>query len=191
MTPQRLRYKLRKIREMGGELSEESGELNLVPYLDIVMNLIMFLLATVTFSATLGNININLPTAAVATPTPDTQQRPELNLTVSITEKGFSIATSGAVLYRGFALTDQGVVQNSSELPTLAMTTDAKGQPQLDFAGLSRALRQIKDRYPTEDRALLTATPQTPYELVVQTMDAMREDGRPLFPAVLLLAGVN
>lgn len=190
MSPQRLRAKLRRIREAGEEMAEESGELNLVPYLDIVMNLIMFLLATVTFSATLGNININLPTAAVASPGQEAP-KPELNLTVSISDKGFTLATSGAVLYQGFSITDQGVVQTTSELPTLPMGRDDKGQPRLDFAGLSKVLRQIKERYPDEERALLTATPQTPYDLVVQTMDAMREDGKPLFPSVLLLAGVN
>ena len=64
MTIQRLRFRLRKLREHGEELREEGGEINLVPYLDIVMNLIMFLLATVTFSASLSSININLPTSS-------------------------------------------------------------------------------------------------------------------------------
>jgi biopolymer transport protein TolR len=67
MTIQRLRFRLRKLREHGEELAEESGEINLVPYLDIVMNLIMFLLATITFQASLASININLPTSSQVT----------------------------------------------------------------------------------------------------------------------------
>ncbi len=195
MTIQRLRFRLRKLRALGEELHEESGELNLVPYLDIIMNIIMFLLATVTFSATLTSINVNLPTALTATPSQvDAPPKPELNLTVSVTEKGFTIATSGAVLFRGFRL-DAGadaasppsVVQTTSELPTLPLVS---GQP--DLTGLSRALGQIKERYPTEERAILTASPQVPYELLVHTMDAMRSaDGKLLFPSVLLGAGVN
>ena len=195
MTIQRLRFRLRKLRALGEELHEESGELNLVPYLDIIMNIIMFLLATVTFSATLTSINVNLPTALTATPSQtDAPPKPELNLTVSVTEKGFTIATSGAVLFRGFRL-DAGadaasppsVVQTTSELPTLPLVS---GQP--DLTGLSRALGQIKERYPTEERAILTASPQIPYELLVHTMDAMRSaDGKLLFPSVLLGAGVN
>lgn len=195
MTIQRLRFRLRKLRALGEELHEESGELNLVPYLDIIMNIIMFLLATVTFSATLTSINVNLPTALTATPSQvDTPPKPELNLTVSVTEKGFTIATSGAVLFRGFRL-DAGadaagppnVVQTTNELPTLPLVS---GQP--DLTGLSRALGQIKERYPTEERAILTASPQIPYELLVHTMDAMRSaDGKLLFPSVLLGAGVN
>ena len=193
MTIQRLRFRLRKLRALGEELHEESGELNLVPYLDIVMNLIMFLLATVTFSATLTSINVNLPTALTAAPSPsETPPPPDLNLTVSVTEKGFTIATSGAVLFRGFRLESPGpgqtaVVQTTSELPTLPLLG---GQP--DLVGLGRALVQIKDRYPTEERAILTASPQIPYELLVHTMDAMRSaEGKLLFPSVLLGAGVN
>jgi biopolymer transport protein ExbD len=182
----KMRAAMRRVREQGEEMMEESGELNLVPYLDIIMNIIMFLLATVTFQAALANINITLPTAAVATQVP-AAPKPELNLTVSISDKGYTIATSGAVLYRGFRLTPEGVVQTSSELPTLPLSGG-----QLDTEGLSRALAEIKDRFPEEERVILTASPQTPYELVVKTMDAMRDyNGRVLFPGVLLGAGVQ
>lgn len=192
MTIQRLRFRLRKLRALGEELQEESGELNLVPYLDIIMNIIMFLLATVTFSATLTSINVNLPTAiSVASSQAETPPKQELNLTVSVTDKGFTIATSGAVLFRGFRLEagadGPSVVQTTNELPTLPLSG---GQP--DLAGLSRALVQIKERYPAEERAILTASPQIPYELLVHTMDAMRSaEGKVLFPSVLLGAGVN
>jgi hypothetical protein len=92
------------------------------------------------------------------------------------------------VLYRGFVLTATGVQQQSSELPTLPLR-DAKH----DTGELAKQLAQIKERFPDEERAILTATPQIPYDLVVQTMDAMRQgpDGKILFPGVLLGAGVN
>ncbi|MBL9004977.1 MAG: biopolymer transporter ExbD [Myxococcales bacterium] len=182
----RLRASLRRIREQGEEQLEDSGELNLVPYLDIVMNIIMFLLATVQFQAMLANINITLPTAALTTET-TSAPKPELNLTVSISDAGYTLATSGSVLYRGFRLTAEGVVQTTSELPTLP-----KAANQLDLDGLSQILSEIKDRFPDEERAVLTASPQIPYEQVVKTMDAMREwKGRVLFPGVLLSAGVQ
>lgn len=190
MTLQRLRFKLRKVRALGEELSEESGELNLVPYLDIIMNIIMFLLATVTFAASMGNINLTLPTAAPLTTLHSPEQkppRPELNLTVSISDRGFTIATSGAVLYQGFQFVPEGLSQTTRELPTLPLNGG-----QYDFAALTRALGQIKDHYPDEDRAVITASPQISYELLVNTMDAMRESGgRVLFPGVLLGAGLN
>jgi len=195
MTIQRLRFRLRKLREHGEELSEESVELNLVPYLDIIMNIIMFLLATITFQASLASININLPTASVVTATTSTPPRPELNLTVSITDKGFTLATSGAVLFRGFVLSAQGVQQTSTELPTVPLAADGKH----DLVALTKLLVQLKSFYPDEERAIITATPQIPYELLVATMDAMRQQAgatagaepQVLFPGVLLGAGVN
>lgn len=79
------------------------------------------------------------------------------------------------------------MVQTSSELPTLP-----KAATGLDVDALSQILSEIKDRFPDEDRAVLTASPQIPYEQVVKTMDAMREwKGRALFPGVLLSAGVQ
>ena len=195
MTIQRLRFRLRKLREHGEELREEGGEINLVPYLDIVMNLLMFLLATVTFSASLSSININLPTSSTQVASAsEAPPKPELNLTVSITEKGYTLATSGAVLFRGFSLTAQGVAQTTIELPTVPLMADGKH----DLAALTQLLLQFKALYPDEDRAIITVTPQIPYELLVATMDAMRqsaatgsEEHKLLFPGVLLGAGVN
>lgn len=111
--------------------------------------------------------------------------KPELNLTVLISDRGYTLATSGAVLYRGFVLSPEGIAQTSSELPTLPLVGG-----QYDLAGLTRTLQQIKQRYPEEERAIVTATPQVSYELLVQTMDAMRmAEGKLLFPGVLLGAG--
>lgn len=191
MTIVRLRFRLRKLREHGEELLEETGELNLIPYLDIVMNIIMFLLATVTFQATLSSININLPTSTHAPSLHAAPQKPDLNLTVSITDRGFTLATSGSVLYRGFSMSEEGVQQNSNELPTVALAADGKH----DLSQLTQLLLRVKTIYPAEERAIITATPQIPYELVISTMDAMRQTAGPdpkvLFPGVLLGAGVN
>src|SRR5947209_9723713 len=144
MTPQRLRTKLRKIRERGEEMAEEGGELNLVPYLDIVTNVIMFMLATTTFAAALGDINVSSPTTtnAVAATT-DTPPEPknELNLTVSISDKGFTIAASGAVLYQGFSLDATGIHEPGMELPTIPK--NAKGEYDYDL--LSKKMQEIKN----------------------------------------------
>ena len=61
------------------------------------------------------------------------------------------------------------------------------------MAALAQILVQLKNTYPDEERAIITATPQIPYELLVSTMDAMRQtagpDPKTLFPGVLLGAG--
>ena len=81
MTPQRLRSKLRKIRNMGEDAGEEGGELNIIPYLDIVVNIIMFMLATTSFAAALGDINVAQPTSsnAVSATPPDDTPKNDLN----------------------------------------------------------------------------------------------------------------
>src|SRR5438552_13115519 len=106
-------------------MAEEGGELNLIPYLDIVTNVIMFMLATTTFAAALGDINVSSPTTSppgvtVQQPPPD-EPKNDLNLTVSISDKGFTIAASGAVLYQGFSFDASGnLVQPPAQtLPTI------------------------------------------------------------------------
>ena len=51
-----------KRREEDIETEErEGGELNLVPYLDIIPNVVLFLLASVTTGLVLGTVNSSLP----------------------------------------------------------------------------------------------------------------------------------
>ena len=68
LTAHQVRNKQRAaVRRREDDVEEDeitSGELNLIPYLDIVTNIVMFLLATVTFQAVTGNINVNTPTRA-------------------------------------------------------------------------------------------------------------------------------
>ena len=59
-----------------------------------------------------------------------------------------------------------------------------------------RGAASVQDSMPARNHqansAVLSASPEIPYEQVVKTMDAMRErGGRPLFPGVLLSAGVQ
>lgn len=208
MTPQRLRTKLRKIREQADELAEEGGELNLVPYLDIVTNVIMFLLATITFAAALGDINVSSPTTASAAQLqnqPPPEPKNELNLTVSVSDKGFTIAASGAVLYSGFSIDAAGNLQQpaGATLPTIPK----KGN-DFDYDGLARAMTQIKSS-PTaknETKVIVNANPEVVYDVIVQVLDACRGKSIPVpdpdhpgkmmegyerFGDVLLSAGLN
>ena len=208
MTPGRLRTKLRKIREQAEEMQEEGGELNLVPYLDIVTNVIMFMLATATFAAALGDINVSSPTTATPAqlanqPPPEPKQ--DLNLTVSISDKGFIIAASGAVLYSGFSFDSAG---NLAPSPTGTLPTIPKKGNEFDYDGLARAMAMIKAT-PTakaETKVIVNANPEIVYDVVVQVLDACRGKSIPVpdpdhpgkmmegyerFGDVLLSAGLN
>jgi biopolymer transport protein TolR len=194
MTPQRLRTKLRKIREHGEEMAEEGGELNLVPYLDIVTNVIMFMLATTTFAAALGDINISTPgyardTALAEEPPPD-KPKNELNLTVNVGATGFTILTSGTKLFQGFSFDPSGSLKNDGT----ALPTIPKKGAEYDYDFLARKMQEIKNVPDAKDetKVIVNADPAIPYEIVVNTMDACRNNGpKLLFPDVLLSAGVN
>ena len=62
MTRSQVRAAMRRMRDHNEEIEEEAGEINLVPYMDIVTNIIIFLLASVVNQVALGNINVSSPT---------------------------------------------------------------------------------------------------------------------------------
>jgi biopolymer transport protein TolR len=209
MTPQRLRTRMRKIREQAEEMAEEGGELNLVPYLDIVTNVIMFMLATTTFAAALGDINVSSPTTASVAQLqnqPPPEPKNELNLTVSVSDKGFTIAASGAVLGQGFTIDGAGNLQQppNAQLPTIPK----KANGDFDYDGLARAMQQIKSS-PTaqnESKVIVNANANIVYDVIVQVLDACRGKSKPKpdpdhpgkmvegyerFGDVLLSAGLN
>jgi biopolymer transport protein TolR len=179
MTMGRLRAKIRKLHELHEEEEMENGELNLVPYLDIVTNVIMFLMMTTTFAAALADINVSAPTVSRGGASESTEQpKQDLNLTVQISDKGFTVAASGAVLYQD---------NIAGKVPTIPK----KGN-DYDYAALTKKMKEIKDNFQDETKVIINANPEITYEFVVATMDAIRNEGpRILFPDVLLSAGVN
>jgi biopolymer transport protein TolR len=171
VTRRQVRAQMRRMREHNEELDEEVGEINLVPYMDIVTNIIIFLLASVANQIPLGNINVSSPTIGSggggAAEAPEKQP---LNLTVTVTANGFLIAASGG------------------QLPSVAKLPNGK----YDFKGLTNKLVEIKKEYSDETKGTFNADATVPYDLVVETLDAMREDtnGKPLFPDVVFAAGI-
>ena len=66
MTRSQVKGAMRKLKDANEEADEEVGEINLVPYMDIVTNIIIFLLASVVNQVALGNINVSSPTIPAA-----------------------------------------------------------------------------------------------------------------------------
>ena len=184
MNAAHLAVKMRKMREEHEEEEMENGELNLVPFLDIVTNVIMFLMMTTTFAAALADINVSAPTTSSApSDGRSDEDRHDLNLTVSISEKGVTIAASGAVLYQDNV---------PGKVPTIPKIPGDKGVLENNYAALTKKMREIKDQFGDETKVIINANPDITYEIVVATMDAIRADGpKTLFPDVLLAAGVN
>jgi biopolymer transport protein TolR len=69
MTRRQVRAQMRRLKEHAEEAEEETNEINLVPYMDIVTNIIIFLLASVVHQVPLGNVNVSSPTIGSASTT--------------------------------------------------------------------------------------------------------------------------
>jgi len=176
MTRSQVRASMRRMRDHVEEQEEEAGELNLVPYMDIVTNIIIFLLASVVNQVALGNINVSSPTiqagggAGENEPPPE---KPPLNLTITVGATGYIVGASGGVL------------------PTIPKLPNG----QYDYKTLTAKLKEIKSNpdNATETKATFNADANVPYDIVIATLDAMRQadDGKLLFPDVNFAAGIQ
>lgn len=172
---------------------EELGELNVVPYLDIVTNLVMFMMLSMAGLITLGIVDVATPKigspADAQAAANDQPQQPQLTLTVGISDKGFYLAGTGGVVGNDAGSPSGGL--DASRPPTLP-----RQGPEYDYSGLTRILSTVKDRFPKESRVILVAEMDIPYDVIIRTMDASRElvgrqpNGDPqvktLFPEVML-----
>jgi biopolymer transport protein ExbD len=162
------------------------SELNLVPYLDVMVNIIMFLLLTVTSWVQFGIVNATLPfygqTTGSGPKNPDEEER--LDLTVLITDKGFTLAGRGGVL--GGA-TGQGPTLPCPTQPCRIVRTPDRGDIwNYDYGKLSEKVAEIKKTFPKEDIVTISGAPTIPYEVVVGVWDAVRGTrDKPLFHKVL------
>jgi biopolymer transport protein ExbD len=165
----------RRVRE-----EEHTGELNIVPYLDVVVNLVMFMLLSMTGLVSLGVLNVSAPKLGGEAAAAAAEGAPKLLLTVAIGRQGFYVAGAGGVL--GADAPSPG----SGRPPTIPLR-DGK----YDYATLTAQMKKIKEQFPSESAVILSADPDVQYDVLIQTMDACREasvqtaDGkterRPLF----------
>jgi len=150
----------RRVRE-----EEHTGELNIVPYLDVVVNLVMFMLLSMTGLITLGVLNVSAPKiGGEAGAAGEKPEKPPLLLTVAIGRQGFYVAGAGGVLGKDAATPD------ANRPPTIPLR-DGK----YDYASLSEQMKKIKDQFPNETAVILSADPDVVYDTLIQTMDACRE----------------
>jgi biopolymer transport protein TolR len=157
------RGKIRRLsqpRELAPD--EEGGELNIVPFLDIVVNILIFVLATVavTFTASIETAPPASKGAGVRAEIP----QEALNLTVFIVNDGFSLKASGGNIAAGC----QGVG------PGIAVP---KAGGKYDYATLTGCAARLKGSSPEfadENQAYITANPGTDFQTIVAVMDAIR-----------------
>lgn len=197
MNAAQVRAKARKAAQRRADEIEqeeiEGGEINLVPYLDIVTNLLLFALVSVAASFIVGEINTTLPnvrqpSADVKPPDPDKDPNSErLQLIVSATPSGMTV----------WSLTGLEGTLEEPRAQIAVLATDPF--IQYDYAALNDTLYEIAEsRWAGKKRALdtyeiiLQADATTPYDTVIRIMDHMRrrmpenaDPRRPLAPVTL------
>jgi len=186
-------------RETAAEVEEGGGELTLVPYLDILVNTLVFLLATATSALPLAQIGVDAPrqTPLDRRVVDRRGSTPEsaLALTVAIGARGFIVAGRGGVLRAG-----------DGTLPTIRCLRPlqhgrcpATAADGYDYPSLRRMASEIKQRYSSDRQVNLLADEGIPYRVVVRTMDALRGRASPrcsgsdgcLFDRVRLATGID
>ena len=176
-------YKPSKRGKHGTELEHA----NITPMMNLMVVLIPLLLTSAEF-VRLGVIELNLPPAAVGPEgmllenIPEEERR-RLDLTVTITDRGFFISSSLAVL--------AGRQAGEPSIPLIGSG--------YDFETLSQRLYNVKQKalgkFPDSAQIILMAESNIDYQTIVSTMDASRSirlNGtiEILFPEVSLSAGI-
>jgi biopolymer transport protein TolR len=174
-----------------GKRGVDAEDLDLVPIMNLVTILIPFLLMASSF-VSLAVIDSTLP--AIGAPPPEVTDPDEekLNLSVIITDEGFTIAGADAVL--------GGTAEGEETGPTVPCKKLGCPSPEAyDVKELTKILGQIKDRFPDEENVILVPESSVSYESLILTMDASRSDpstkvdGKPrdLFPYVVIAGGAQ
>jgi biopolymer transport protein ExbD len=165
---------------------DEMAEANITPMMNLMVVLIPLLLTSAEF-VRLGVIELNLPPTALGPEGEVLAELPQeevkkLDLTVTITDRGFFISSSMAVL-----------------------AGDQVGEPSIslingeyDYNALSVKLLELKGKaseFPDSEHIIIMAEPEIDYQTIISTMDATRsyhvgDRAFVLFPEVSLSAGI-
>jgi biopolymer transport protein TolR len=138
---------------------KEVMELNLIPFMNLLSVLLVFLLATSAY-VQMATLDISLPPTAgpgakKQEDKPQTKQD-DITLTVLISSQGFTIGARG-----GF-------------LPSIL-----KEGGRYNYDKLGEQLKKIKGQFAEREEIIITAEPGIIYEIIVGVMDKCRENGFP------------
>ena len=130
-------------------LRKSAAHLEITAFINLIVVLVPFLLSTAVFSR-LAVIDLSLPAASSGVAQLKVS---DLQLEVTLMPDDIVVGDRvGGVIDR---------IPNKGAVP--------------DVAALARLIQQIKVKFPEQRDATLLAQPNTPYDTLVQVMDAMRE----------------
>ena len=122
-------------------------ELDITAFMNLIVVLVPFLLTSVVFTR-LAVLELNLPAAASG----PTEISKSLQLEITIRPRAIEVGDRNVGLIRRIDSTAQGY----------------------DYQTLSDLMQQLKARYPEKMDATILSEPDTPYDTLVQVMDAVR-----------------
>ena len=127
---------------------ERTQDFNITPFMNLMVVLTPFLLATAVFTR-LAVVEIYLPPETGPKIESSVNVVDQLVLTITITERGLIVA-NGDKIVSFIAATPQGY----------------------DFKSLSNILQELKTQYPNEENAIILSAPMIPYSALIAVMDA-------------------
>src|SRR5260370_14205858 len=143
---------------------EEGGELNIIPFLDIITNVLMFVLATITVTFT-TMIESQPPRAGGSSARSPT--KPSLSLNIVVIDKGFIVSAFGQRIGDGCQGPGSGVAVGLQP---------SGGRQDYDYSSLTPCAQRLKNQRPEaadETAAPLTAHKGVPYQGIINTHAAI------------------
>ena len=197
-------------------------ELNLTPMMNLIAILIPALLVSTVF-VEIAVINVSAPaigTAPDQPPPKDKPDKPPLNLTVTITDKGFTLAGSGGVVdtigkkkggdkgptipivqkevsCQRFLNTWPPPRSKNRDQPKCSVGEESRTFWVYDRETLQKKFIELKDAFPEEKRMIIAAEEDIEFEAITDVMDTGRDiknegdERRELFPEVVLSPGLS
>jgi len=130
---------------------QETAELNVTAFMNLMVVLVPFLLITAVFSR-MAVVELTLP---LANDEPPEQPEERINIQIMLFSDRIEVAD------------DNGLIERIEHLAS----------PELgpNFSELNRVMRQLKGRLPERRDVTLLMVPETDYQQIVGAMDAIRE----------------
>lgn len=155
----------------GGGGDDQPIDLNLTALMDILSNILFFLLASFG-AAVISVVSASVPVSS-ADEDDGAKTDDSVTMTVAINSNGYRLTGSSETLspeqIEGLKVT----LPRTGKLPK----DNPKGNKlnELDFEKLTAMLARVKGAYPKSESVIIVPEPTILYDEVVQTMDACRE----------------
>ena len=160
----------------GGGVPGEGGDdqpidLNLTALMDILSNILFFLLASFG-AAVISVVSASVPVTSIDE-SDGAKTDDAVTMTVAINASGYRVTASSETLapeqLEGLKLN----LPRTANFPKEKL--EGSNLKELDFAKLTEALHRVKKAYPKSESVIIVPEPTIKYDEVIQTMDAARE----------------